>query len=99
MKNFLRKLQCGGFKISKNYAFEWQLFDTIRTLDDGITFIDFSMNLDLYKSDHKPSTEIGLMVLNTIIFNFTIYNINHIDYEISEEEFFERMKISPENPF
>lgn len=66
-------------KITNNYSFESQLFSRLRKLNDGLTFLSFKVNLDLYKDDHKPSFEISLTFLN--IYNHIIIYRNHHEYK------------------
>lgn len=66
-------------KISKNFAFELNMFYKIRNYNDGITFINYEVNTDFYKGDHNPKFVINFEVLNFIIFEFKIYNVNHCD--------------------
>ena len=77
---------CISFKISTNYAIEFQLFAFNRSFKDGITFLNARVNLDTYEDDHKPSFDIELTVLNC--FNaINIYNVNHVtatEYEHDE---------------
>ena len=53
-------LLLGGFKISKNFALDYLLLHQVRSFKDGITFFELKKNLDLYKSDHKPSFDFSL---------------------------------------
>jgi len=68
-----------GFKLSKNYAIDWNFFWPIRQFKEGITFFNFDINLDLYKGDHNPKFDITLLILNYIIFEIEIYNVNHVE--------------------
>jgi hypothetical protein len=65
------------FNISKNYAIELSGLHFIRKFSDGITFIEFNTNLDLFEGDHNPHFRILLLVFNFKIFEFEIYNVNH----------------------
>ena len=69
----------GGFKISKNYAFDYLLFHQYRWFEDGITFLDFECKFDKYECDHNPKFTLGLWVLNHTIFEFEVYNVNHLE--------------------
>lgn len=64
-------------KISKNFAFELVLFNSVRSLKDGISFFKVVMNLDLYKGDHKPSFNFEIELCNMYLIEFRIYNVNH----------------------
>lgn len=68
-----------GTKISKNYAWELAFFYVIRKFKDGINFVNFESQIDLYKSDHNPHISARLIVLNVLVFEFGIYNVNHVD--------------------
>ena len=68
-----------GTKLGKNYAWEVQLFYLVRSVCDGFTPFKLLMDFDWYVSDHKPSFEFGLVLLNFSIFELTIYNIYHCD--------------------
>lgn len=76
----------GGFKISKNYALDYMFLYKIRDFKDGISFINYEMSLDLYKTDHNPSFDWGLYLFNFTIFQITIYNVNHVE-EKSDDDF------------
>lgn len=65
-------------KISKNYAIELSCFHFLRKFSDGISFAEFDINLDLFKSDHNPKFKIILIMLNFKIFEFEVYNVNHV---------------------
>ena len=65
-------------KISKKYAIDVSCFHLIRNFKDGISFCQFSVNLDLYEADHNPQFKILLIILNFKLFEFEIYNINHV---------------------
>jgi len=71
----------GGFKISKNYAFDYMLFHKVRNFKDGVTFFDFECNLDLFKGHHNPKFNLSLFLFNYTIFEFEIYNVNHVKTE------------------
>jgi hypothetical protein len=64
-------------EISKNFVFEISFFHKLRNFKDGISFLEFDVNLDLYKGDHNPQFEMCLVILNFKIFETNIYNINH----------------------
>ena len=70
-KNYNIGIVCHN-KITRDYSFEIQLFARIRRIKDGLTFFNFKVNLDLYESDHKPSFEVELTILN-IHNHFLIY--------------------------
>lgn len=70
---------CFSFKISKKFVFEASFLNFVRSFKDGLTFLDLHLNLDLYEADHKPEAYVYLMFLNTILFDFRIYNINHVE--------------------
>ena len=73
----IRKILMGGFKINKNYGFEWNFFYKARDYKDGYSFCNFNVNWDRYKSDHKPSFEIYLCLFNYTIVELRIYYLHH----------------------
>jgi len=77
----------GGFKLFKNYAFDYVFFYKIRDFSDGISFINADVNLDLYENDHNPSFNIFLCLFNITIFEISIYNINHVHNYDDYDEF------------
>lgn len=80
---------CFSRRLSKNYAVDFSCFHFIRKMKDGISFLDFKINLDLFKGDHNPKFEISLYVLNFKFFQFEIYNRNH---EVWKEDEIEKLK-------
>ena len=71
----------GTASVKRRIFWEMQLFAAIRSWKDGITFFDFKINLDRYKSDHSPAFQIELTVLN-LYNHFWIYQNNYTeDYE------------------
>lgn len=77
----------GGFRISKNYAFDYMLLHKFREYKDGITFLNVELNLDLYKGHHNPQFTFAFYFFNFTIFEFTIYNIHHIEEEYYDGEY------------
>lgn len=69
-----------GFNILKNYALDFGIFYRIRNFKDGITFFEFTTNLDLYKADHNPRFKINLILINYLIFDINIYNTAEHDF-------------------
>lgn len=51
-------------KLPKRFNLELQLLAPIRSFRDGITFFDFKINLDLWKSEHTPAFQIEFTILN-----------------------------------
>jgi hypothetical protein len=72
-------MNCIGEKISKKSAWELAYFYSIRRFSDGITWFEFVISSDYFKADHNPQFSIRLVMFNFIIFEFNIYNIEHID--------------------
>lgn len=68
-----------SFKLNKNYAFEFSCFRKIREINDGIVFLEIKFNLDTYKFDHCPRFEILILLINFVLFEMSIYNVNHKD--------------------
>lgn len=83
--NFFR---FNSIKLTKKYALDWNFFWKIRSFEDGIKFLNFDINLDLYKSDHKPSFNILLGIFNYVIFEIEIYNINHLPDDENDEDIY-----------
>lgn len=71
-------------KLTKKYALELGSHE-YRKLDEGITFFDIEMFWDWCKKDHCPRFEFRIIILNIALIDFSIYNINHIDHEETEE--------------
>ena len=67
-----------SFKIFKNYALGLSGLHGLRSFRDGISFLEFICNLDLFAGDHNPHFRVMLVILNFKIFEFEIYNVNHI---------------------
>jgi len=73
-----------------NYKYGWELtiFRKLRDLNDGLSFINLDIDLDLYKGDHKPSFNFHIILFNYTIIEFLIYNVNHTDaYEECEDNY------------
>ena len=77
----LRKIFCDGIKLNKNYGFDWCLFTKIRSFNDGITWFNLICEYDKYLSDHKPSFQFHLCILNYTIIELEIYYLHHRDEE------------------
>jgi hypothetical protein len=54
----------GVISQKKRIFWETQLFATIRSWKEGITFFRFKLNLDTYISEHTPSFQIELTIFN-----------------------------------
>ena len=65
-------------KLNKNYAWELSGFHFYRRFKEGIT-TSFLIEGDWYKGDHCPRFSIFLVLFNFTIFEFTIYNIHHVE--------------------
>lgn len=65
-------------KLFKKWIWETQLFALTRNFQDGITFLRFNVNLDLFKSYHSPAFQIELTLLN-LYFHFWIYTSSEIE--------------------
>ena len=68
-----------GTKLSDNFAWEISLFHFMRKFSDGLSLFQFSLDFDWYKGDHNPKFSLMLIVINTVIIEFSIYNVNHVD--------------------
>jgi hypothetical protein len=64
-------------RINKNYAIDFAFFTKIRMFNEGISFINFDIALDIYKADHNPQARIFLCLFNFTIIDICFYNINH----------------------
>ena len=60
------------------YSLDISLFRKVREYSDGISFLDGGIEWDRYEGDHKPSFKIWLLVCNIMVFEFEVYNINHV---------------------
>jgi hypothetical protein len=69
--------------IDNNYGWELELFRKNRELKDGFTTIDLKINFDQYVADHNPRFEFSLTLFNFNIFDFSIYNVWHLEHEQS----------------
>ena len=69
--------------INDNYGWEFDLFRKNRDLKDGFTAVELKINLDRYPSDHNPRFEFSLTLCNFNIFDFSIYNVWHLEHEQS----------------
>lgn len=69
--------------IDDNFGWELELFRRNRDSKDGFTTVDFKINFDKYEADHNPRFELSLVLLNFLIFDFSIYNVWHLEHEQS----------------
>ena len=67
-----------GTKINKDYAWEIGFLYFIRNFSDGLTGFSFLINFDKYKGDHNPKFNVALIIFNFLVFDFSIYNTNHV---------------------
>ena len=72
----------GILSVKKRIYWETQLLSRIRDWKDGITFFEFRVNCDKFESDHTPSFQIELTILN-LYNHLWIYqnNYNEEEYE------------------
>lgn len=68
-----------SFSLSKNYAVEFSFFRKVSDFNDQVTICDFDCGIYYSKADHNPKFSTELILFNVLIFEFSIYNINHID--------------------
>jgi len=80
---------CFSKILTKKYAMDFSCLHFIRKFNDGITFFDFSINLDFYEDNHNPRFSIIWIILNFKVFEFEIYNRNH---EVFKSEAFAELK-------
>jgi len=71
-------MNCIGTKLSKNFAWELGFLYKLRDFSDGIDFFDLKINYDRFKGDHNPQFGVCLVIMNFLIFQFEIYNVNHV---------------------
>lgn len=69
------------------FAMEICCFHRYRGFDDGISFVEFNLSLDLYRADHHPRFVFFFGILNFTIIDFSIYNINHLEDDEEDEIF------------
>jgi len=74
-------MNCIGTKLSKNYAWELGFLYKFRDFSDGIDWVDLKINFDKFKGDHNPKFNVLFAVCNFLIFEFCIYNVNHVEEE------------------
>ena len=79
----LRTLRIWGGKVGDDYAWELDFLYKYRDFSDGIDFFVFKCGLDKYHCEHNPKFDFSLRILNVTIFEFSIYNIWHMDNENS----------------
>jgi hypothetical protein len=72
----------GTLSKTKRIYWELQLFARPREWSDGITFFNFNINWDGYKSEHTPAFQIELTILN--VYNQLLINQNNFDIESYE---------------
>jgi hypothetical protein len=73
------RCHCLSFKLTKNFAFEFNFLYSVRKFSDGVDWLDFAIDSDWYRGDHNPQFGVKLTILNLIIFDFRIYNVNHVE--------------------
>lgn len=61
------------------YAWELNLFHKYRDFKDGISFVELNVCYDKYIGDHNPKFQILFATFNYILFDFSVYNIYHIE--------------------
>ena len=61
------------------YGWELVLLHKVRDWKDGISFFEFVMNLDRFVADHNPRFEVRLSLFNWTVFEFSVYNIHHME--------------------
>jgi len=66
-------------KINKDFGWDLTLFFWLRELDDGLTFFEFILDWNRFKTDHTPSFELNLTIFNLTIIDFVIYYLHHRD--------------------
>jgi hypothetical protein len=66
-------------KIGRDYGWEFSAFHRIRDFKEGTSFFELNVSFDKYKCDHNPKFETIFILFNFKIFEFTIYNLWHIE--------------------
>lgn len=64
-------------RINKKYAIDLAGLYKVRNFNDGVSFLEPKINLDIYIGDHNPKFEISLVILNVMVFQIVFYNVNH----------------------
>jgi hypothetical protein len=77
---------CIGLKITRDFAFELNFLTFIRRFSDGVDWFHLEIKSDWYKGDHNPQFGIHLIILNITIFEFRIYNVNHVEDDLIKKE-------------
>jgi hypothetical protein len=67
-----------SIRISRKYAIDFSCLHFIRSILDGITFYEFTINADFYRADHNPQFRVLLVIMNFKLFEFEIYNTKHV---------------------
>ncbi|RLA83081.1 MAG: hypothetical protein DRG78_05415 [Epsilonproteobacteria bacterium] len=73
-------------KINKKYGIELTFLNCIRTISDGLTFLNLNINWDRFKADHSPKFEFELILLNITLIEFTFYYLYHRDNEYTLDD-------------
>lgn len=66
-------------KIGVDYAWEVDLFRKYRDFKEGLTIFSFTIEYNKYMADHNPQFQIMLIICNYKMFEFTVYNVWHIE--------------------
>jgi len=69
-------IKFGTISSKKRIYWEMQLFANVRDLSDGLKIFNFNINYDRYVSEHTPSFQIELTILN-LYNNIQIYQNNY----------------------
>jgi len=69
-------IKFGTISSKKRIYWEMQLFANIRDLSDGLKIFNLNINYDRYVSEHTPSFQIELTILN-LYNNIQIYQNNY----------------------
>lgn len=56
----------------KNICFDFSFFHKVRSLKDGLTFLELTASLDLFEDYHNPRFTIMLLFMNYKIFEIAI---------------------------
>jgi hypothetical protein len=73
-------------KFNDDYGWEVAMISKIREFSDGITFIEFAINLDRYLADHSPRFSFHMIVLNHTIIEANIYYLHHRRHETGNSD-------------
>ena len=66
-----------GKAINKNYGWELSALYNYRSFSDGIDFFEFRCDYNKFESDHNPSFNLKISILNFTLIEFNVYYLHH----------------------